>query len=296
MTAIDVPRERTPVKQDIFISYSRKDTKFVELLYNKLNSIDVYTNRVWLDRHEIESTEKWKKAIQGAIESTITFIFVISPDSISSPYCRIEIEDAIRFKKRIIPILYRTLSRSNEKMVYPVIASLNWIVEFSIFEGFEKGLDKLKQAIEIDIADRRFHRNLAVASREWKERKRHEEDLLHGRRLKEAEAWLLKISANGNFELTAIQQEYIEESRKLKKRNKRWKNLITIAVLLPIDISKSLNLALAGTFGDCFGLYHRLTSNEKVGVSDDPFAEFSKHCRTDRLESTLVNDIFEKTK
>jgi iron complex outermembrane receptor protein len=63
-----------------------------------------------------------------------------------------------------------------------------------------------------------------------------------------------------------------------------------------LDISKSLNLALAGTFGDCFSLYHRLTSNEKVGVSDDPFAEFSKHCRTDRLESTLVNDIFEKTK
>jgi hypothetical protein len=63
-----------------------------------------------------------------------------------------------------------------------------------------------------------------------------------------------------------------------------------------LDISKSLNLALAGTFGDCFSLYHRLTSNEKVGVSDDPFAKFSKHCRTDRLESTLVNDIFEKTK
>jgi hypothetical protein len=63
-----------------------------------------------------------------------------------------------------------------------------------------------------------------------------------------------------------------------------------------LDISKSLDLSLALAFSDCIGLCHCLPSNEEVGVSDGSDAKLSDHRRTDRSRSTLVSDIFEKTK
>ena len=87
----------------IFISYSRKDKKFVQHLSEKLVDLD---KKAWVDWRDIPPTIEWFETILSAIEKTNAFVFVISPHSIASETCKKELAHALKCNKRLIPILY----------------------------------------------------------------------------------------------------------------------------------------------------------------------------------------------
>ena len=62
----------------IFISYSRKDRKFVQKL---VGALAAQRREVWLDETNIEPTAEWLQEIFKNIEAADDFLFVISPDS-----------------------------------------------------------------------------------------------------------------------------------------------------------------------------------------------------------------------
>ena len=88
----------------MFISYSRKDTPFVERLRDAL--VDS-SREVWVDVEGIPPSAEWRREIAAAIESALAFAFVISPDSLVSAECRDELAHAIRHHKRLLPLLCR---------------------------------------------------------------------------------------------------------------------------------------------------------------------------------------------
>src|SRR5215468_2642558 len=89
---------------DVFISYSRKDKPFVEKLHTAL----VQQGRdAWVDWEDIPLSAAWLQEIYSAIEAADTFLFVISPDSVASEVCREEVEHAVQFNKRLIPVVRR---------------------------------------------------------------------------------------------------------------------------------------------------------------------------------------------
>jgi hypothetical protein len=59
-------------KDTLFVSYSRRDKRFVERLVKDLRSAHY---KVWLDTEDLTpGTSKWEKAIRGALtERTITY-------------------------------------------------------------------------------------------------------------------------------------------------------------------------------------------------------------------------------
>ncbi len=77
---------------DVFISYSRKDKAFVQVL-NQALSESKYN--AWVDWENIPFTADWWAEIEAGIEAADTFIFVISPDSIASQVCAQEIDHAV---------------------------------------------------------------------------------------------------------------------------------------------------------------------------------------------------------
>jgi hypothetical protein len=89
---------------DIFISYSRKDKDFVRRLDESLKTRG---REAWVDWEDICPTEEWMQAIHAAIESTDTFIFVLTPDSVASLVCGREIAHAAANNKRMVPIVAR---------------------------------------------------------------------------------------------------------------------------------------------------------------------------------------------
>ena len=84
---------------DIFISYSRKDKEFVERLTQALKDQGL---EVWVDLEDIRLGEDWKDRIFWGIAGAGVFIFLISPDSVTSIMCNKEIDCAVKNGKRIV--------------------------------------------------------------------------------------------------------------------------------------------------------------------------------------------------
>lgn len=91
-----------------FISYSRKDGEFVKKLAASLEREDVV---VWVDTVEIDVGDSIPWEISRGIKHYDYFIAVLSPDYISSNWCRSEfgagLSRAIERKATLLPVLYR---------------------------------------------------------------------------------------------------------------------------------------------------------------------------------------------
>jgi WD40 repeat protein len=199
---------------DLFISYSRKDLTFVQQLYDKLKE----ANRdIWIDLEDIPPTAAWMQEIQAGIEGANAFVFVISPDSVVSEVCRMEIEHAVKNNKRLIPILHRDVP--DRSLIHPSLASHNWLF-FRENDNFERAYNWLINALDTDLGFARMHTRLLVRSIEWEDRKRDDSYLLRGTDLTEAENWLAS-SMGKRPEPTQLQTQYIFASRRAASTRQR---------------------------------------------------------------------------
>ena len=82
--------------QDAFISYGRADRKqFAKDLNDRLVELG---KTIWFDFEDIPFGVDYQKQIDDGIEKADNFLFLISPHSINSPYCGLEIELALRIR------------------------------------------------------------------------------------------------------------------------------------------------------------------------------------------------------
>jgi hypothetical protein len=96
---------------DVFISYSRNDSTFGRKLYDELT--EKQKRQVWMDWREIPQAEAWWRSIRKGIEESNNFVLIITPDSLASPICNLEILHAREHHKRIIPILHRDMNAAS---------------------------------------------------------------------------------------------------------------------------------------------------------------------------------------
>ncbi len=158
---------------DIFISYARQDAAIVRRLHEAL----ARQNRdVWVDLEDIPPTAAWLEEIRTAIESADSFLFIISPDSIRSEVCRLELEHAVTHRKRLIPILHR---ETGHQAVPPELAALNWIF-LRDEDDFGQSLQRLVEAIDTDLGWVRTQTLLLTRALEWDRKGRNESLLLRG--------------------------------------------------------------------------------------------------------------------
>jgi hypothetical protein len=194
------------VLSDVFISYSRKDSKFVESLNKALMKAG---KNVWIDWEDIPYSSKWWDEISKAVEGTSTFICVLSPDYFSSKTCMDELNLAESHNKRIIPTLHKEfdskLNSSNS------VSKINWLF-FRDEDDFSKSFDSLMETINKDLDWVNFHTRLLVRAIEWKNRKNDSSYHLYGKDLEEAES-LAKKESNMLPPLNTLQHNYIEASR-----------------------------------------------------------------------------------
>ncbi|NEQ41804.1 MAG: toll/interleukin-1 receptor domain-containing protein, partial [Okeania sp. SIO3I5] len=87
-----------------FISYGRADSKFFATkLYEKLTENGL---KIWFDQNDIPLGVDFQNQIDDGITKADNFLFIIAPHSVNSPYCLKEINHAIKYNKRIIPLLH----------------------------------------------------------------------------------------------------------------------------------------------------------------------------------------------
>ncbi len=93
---------------DVFISYSHANVDFARRLAQELK---VSNYDLWIDLEGIRFNADWWDEIQRGIENSNNILVVMSPNSLGSPVCHLEIEYARKLSKRIILINHLPVDR-----------------------------------------------------------------------------------------------------------------------------------------------------------------------------------------
>lgn len=218
--------------RDAFISYSRADSKaFVISLKERLKAAGLA--RVWLDQDDIPSATDWQQRIDGAIERSHNFIYVISPTAIASTYCQLELSLAIQYGKRIIPLMHveggdRQTWQQQDPQGCATIRQLNWIFFRSDRDDPDQAFRKLCHALrccdeqtgqEQAHIKAYVHQHTALLAQAltWDRHHRQNRYLLVGAERQTTEAWLQTRFTDGEplpCTPTDLQCEFITESIK----------------------------------------------------------------------------------
>ncbi|HEX3052147.1 MAG TPA: SUMF1/EgtB/PvdO family nonheme iron enzyme [Aggregatilineaceae bacterium] len=190
---------------DVFISYSRRNLEFVHKLDTALSACGKAS---WFDQKKdplegLLPGSKWWDEIKHGIESADNFLLIISPESIASPYCNAEIAHAIQHEKRLLTVLYCGNRREadNLKAVDAAIDAIpeeselpttvsatinnlrsltrrNWLeisrvqyVKFFDDGLFDRALEQLVEALDMDLAWLRTWSQVRQTARIWAETK-----------------------------------------------------------------------------------------------------------------------------
>lgn len=213
----------------IFISYSRKDSKVAHALMNSFKSIEL---DVWVDWEDIPPAVGWLDQILQGIEQADAFIFLVSPDSVASEVCNVELEHAHKNAKRIIPIVVRDV---DPKSTRDVIRDLNWIF-MRESDDFEAALGKVRVAINLDVEWLQEHRRLQVRALEW-DRRKDPSLLLRGSDLRNASRMVLEHEGKDPAP-SELQHHFIQFS----KSSERVRTLSWISAALALLIMLVLSL------------------------------------------------------
>ena len=208
---------------DVFLSYSRRDSEFVDRLSAAL---DVRGKQVWLDTGSIADAEVFPQAIRNAIETSDAFLFVITPEAVSSEYCEQEVTYAGELGKRIVPVLRQ---RVEDSEIPTEIRERNWI-PFTEDSEFDSATDRVVQALDTDLEHRKEHTRWLVKSIEWDSEGRDRSFLLRGSELKAAENWLARTPVDADPTPTTLQNEYVLASARAAARRGRTLLGVSVAV------------------------------------------------------------------
>ncbi|MBW4463161.1 MAG: TIR domain-containing protein [Nodosilinea sp. WJT8-NPBG4] len=191
---------------DVFISYSRVDSDFARRLNDALQT---QGKRTWFDQESIATGTDFQQEIYRGIESSDVFVFLLSPESVNSPFCADEVEYAQGLNKRMVTVLHRPIDVAD---LHPVLGKLQWL-DFREHDGdFQANFAGLLRTLDTDREHLETHTRLLVRSGEWDRRGRDESLLLRGQDLQTAETWLMTNAAVEPLP-TGLQQEYIRASR-----------------------------------------------------------------------------------
>jgi len=200
-----------------FISYARNPSKdFATIINNKLTEKNY---DIWFDQNNIPLAVDFQEQINKGIEKSDNFIFIISSNSIKSEYCKIELELALKYNKRIIPILHELPEDINK--MHPTISKLNWIYFRDNVDNFDKSLAGLESVLESYSTYVKQHTVLLSKAIKWTKHQFNEKFLLERQDFVEANNWLLTKFENEQAPCfpCSLHCDFIMKSKKFANNN-----------------------------------------------------------------------------
>ncbi|NES66003.1 MAG: TIR domain-containing protein, partial [Okeania sp. SIO2D1] len=210
---------------DVFVSYSRADSDFARQLNEALQTQGKTT---WFDQESIATGTDFQQEINRGIEQSDNFLFIISPESVNSPYCADEVEYAKSLNKRFVTVLHRKV---NPAELHPELAKVQWL-DFHRYGGdFYANFIELLRTLNTDREYVREHTKMLHKALEWKQKNQTIDMLLRGSEYTRAYEWLqLAITKSKQPPVTEDMKEFILKSKPkvepLQKLQKKTKKII----------------------------------------------------------------------
>ncbi|MEO0984134.1 MAG: TIR domain-containing protein [Cyanobacteria bacterium J06639_14] len=198
----------TDTALEVFIAYGDEDVEFAHKLNNALQAQGKST---WFDQESVDSGQDYRQGLHNGIEQADNFVFIISPDAVTSKVCVESLNYAQSLSKRLIPVLLRAV----ESATLPIaIAPLKCIDFQRHRDDFYEHYSELVRTLDSDRDHVRGHTKWLNRSLEWDAQGRHQDILLRGNELAVAETWLQDALANMKQPLpTDLQKTFFHTSR-----------------------------------------------------------------------------------
>ncbi len=178
--------------------------------------------------------EGFADEIQKGIEGSNAFIAVLSPAYLESEYCLMELREALKLKKRVIPIV---LKKFDPAPPPEGIGHINWVY-FTPHAGqentFETSFPKVIQSLEANYELASEHTRVLLRAIEWDKNQRNNSYLLKGAEIDKAERWQMKAIGKDPAP-TELQSEHIFTSRK-QQRKQHQQITAAIGALLALAV------------------------------------------------------------
>jgi hypothetical protein len=195
---------------DAFISYGRRESQhFADSISNGLNNEGFI---VFRDLNDIPLIVESEEYVLMSILHSDNFIYVISPNSIRSEYCKKELEFAIKFNKRIIPVFHNQLGRDIQYLD-DIIAKKQIIDIKEPHRHIHEVISEIIKVLEADKEYVQAHTKYLFRARSWLLNGRKQADLMFGVERKAAVNWLKKKSEQ--LVPLHLHVEYIQASKKI---------------------------------------------------------------------------------
>jgi len=214
---------------DVFISYSRKDIQFAQRIHHELEARD---RQPWVDWQDIPPTSEWLDEVYAGIQAADTFLFIISPDSVVSEICILEIEHAVQHGKRLVPVVWKDASGVHQSM-----SAHNWVF-LREEDSFEANFELLIDALDTDLEYVKEHTRLLTRAIEWDQDQRSKGLALSRQELTMAEGWLTQ-GVSKEPRPAELHSEYIAFSRATVAG---WQKLIISSVAVAVIFLSGLSV------------------------------------------------------
>lgn len=241
---------------DLFISYKRDNggdhgQRLAIELHEKLTK-DGF--KVWLDNEEIGFSNNFEQRIEEALLHSKKVACIIGPAWVESPNCRFEVQKAIEFEKRIIPVHYQEFRQLlASKKDEGILSEKEWLridrpqeIDFSIKKKYKSSYEDLKSVCNLhDEITLQFNKVL-TESYYWEKYNYPKSMLLYGEKLSKIK--ILRSKCNSDDELPSfneLQDRFMSASDDYVKNEVTDKKKVYIAFTKEeIDYAAELNMEL----------------------------------------------------
>ena len=226
----------------VFVSYSRADKAFASDLVLGLAACGFAP---YIDRQDIAPGEDWERRLAGLIAEADSIVYIVSPDSLASKNCAIELQQGLELRKRILPVVWRPI---DDAQASPDLKRLNYIFFSGEGRTFAAGLNALAEALRTDIDWIREHTRLAELAGRWRARGHGADLLLRGGDIDAALTWQAgkPITAPA---ITDDQADFIKASTDARAEAERRAKRARAGLLTAVSAAAVVFAGLAGVAG-----------------------------------------------
>ncbi len=224
---------------DVFISYSRADSDFAR----KLNdALQLQGKTTWFDQESIAAGADFQQEIYQGITCSDNFLFILSPRSLSSPYCCDEVAYAAKQNKRMITVLCQPIHAAD---LPAELAAIQWIDFCQTDRDFYDCFTQLIRTLDVDRDYVHSHTRWSQKAIEWKQQQKNEDLLLRGTELAIANTWLQEAQSNDHQpHPTPLQKSFIQASEVWRtqevRAHQRRRACTTTALTVGLVMTSSL--------------------------------------------------------
>lgn len=235
------------IRLEVFISYSRNDGDFARKLNEQLK---VNGKTTWFDQDSIAEGADFQKEIFLGIENCSNFLFLISPKSVTSPFCAGEVAHAALHNKRFITVLVKD---TPVELIPKELADIQWI---NATQNFQNAFNQLIRTLNTDRDYINAHAKWQAESKEWLDSDKNPDMLLRGSELAVADAWLKNaISEKKTPPPTTLQVEFLTESKQTEMLQQKQANADAIRQKFLLRVSLALLVVSVCTLVGLVGFY-----------------------------------------